>query len=44
MSQDHSISFKTYLNVLIILLILTVVTVGVAQVDFGPLNAFLLCL
>ena len=40
MSQDHSISFKTYLNVLIILLILTVVTVGVAQVDFGSLNAF----
>ena len=38
MSQNHSVSFKTYLNVLLALLVLTVITVGVAQVDFGRLN------
>ena len=41
MSKNHSISFKTYLTVLITLLILTVITVGVAQVDFGKVNALL---
>ena len=40
MSNNHSISFKTYLNVLIALLILTVITVRVAQVDFGVFNVF----
>ena len=40
MSENHSISFKTYLTVLISLLILTVITVGVAQWDFGAFNAF----
>lgn len=41
MSQNHEISFKTYLNILIILLILTGVTVGAAQVDFGMFNAII---
>ena len=40
MSENHSVSFKTYLTVLIVLLVLTVITVGVAQVDFGVFNAF----
>ena len=40
MSQDHNVSSKTYLTILISLLFLTVVTVAVAQVDFGILNAF----
>lgn len=40
MSKNHTIEFKTYLSVLISLLILTVITVGVAQIDFGVLNAF----
>ena len=40
MPQNHSVSFKTYLSVLTALLVLTVITVGVAQVDFGKLNAF----
>ncbi|MBC6414987.1 MAG: cytochrome C oxidase subunit IV family protein [Bdellovibrionales bacterium] len=39
MSIDNS-SFKTNLSVLIALLILTVITVLVAQVDFGIFNAF----
>ena len=41
MSENHHVSFKTYLNVLLILLFLTVLTVGVAQIDFGWLNAFI---
>lgn len=41
MSDNHIIvSFKTYLFVLIALLVLTVITVAVAQIDFGVLNAF----
>ena len=40
MSETHIISFKTYLYVLISLLILTVITVGVAQINFGMFNAF----
>ena len=41
MSDSHPIvSFKTYLFVLIGLLILTVITVAVAQIDFGAFNAF----
>jgi len=41
MSENHIIGFKTYLSVLIGLLVLTVITLGVAQIDFGALNAFL---
>jgi len=41
MSENHTVPFKTYLSVLIALLILTVVTVAVAQVDFGAWNAFI---
>lgn len=41
MSENHTISFKTYLNILIVLLVLTVVTVGVAQLDFGAWNTFI---
>ena len=43
-SQDHAhelghiVPFKVYMTVLIALLILTVVTVAAAQVDFGVLN------
>ena len=40
MSKNHIVPFKTYLSVLIGLLVLTVITVGVAQIDFGVLNAF----
>ena len=40
MSENHIIGFKIYLSVLISLLILTMITVGVAQIDFGALNAF----
>ena len=40
MSENHSVSFKTYLTVLSALLVLTVITVGAAQIDFGSLNAF----
>ena len=40
MSLEHSgLSFKTYLFVLMSLFVLTVLTVAVAQVDFGILNA-----
>ena len=41
MSENHIIGFKTYSSVLISLLALTALTVGVAQIDFGALNAFL---
>ena len=43
MSHDHAHGpgFKAYLNVLIILLILTAATVGIAQIDFGALNALI---
>lgn len=41
MSENHTIPFKTYLSVLIALLILTVVTVAAAQVDFGAWNTFI---
>lgn len=41
MSENHTVPFRTYLNVLLALLVLTVVTVAVAQVDFGALNAFI---
>ena len=38
--HDHPTA-KTFLNVLIALLILTVITVAVAQVDFGVFNTFI---
>ena len=41
MSDSHSISFRVYLNILLVLVFLTFVTVGAAQVDFGSLNAFI---
>ena len=41
MSENHTIGFKTYLNILTALLILTAVTVGVAQFDFGAWNTFI---
>ena len=36
--SNHIVPFKTYLNVLLILLGLTIVTVLVSLVDFGILN------
>ena len=41
MTENHKISFKTYLNVLLALLFLTVLTVAVAQIDFGGFNALI---
>ncbi|MCY4512424.1 MAG: cytochrome C oxidase subunit IV family protein [Bdellovibrionales bacterium] len=41
MSEHHTVPFKTYLSVLIILLFLTVITVAVAQIDFGAWNTFI---
>ena len=40
MSKDHIVPFKIYLSVLVSLLFLTVITVAVAQVDFGVFNSF----
>jgi len=40
-SGHHIIPFKTYLAVLITLLIFTVITVAAARVDFGALNAYI---
>lgn len=37
----HIIPFKTYLTVLLILLGFTVITVAVAQFDFGAFNALI---
>lgn len=39
MSKNHIIPFELYIKVLSALLVLTVITVAVAQVDFGALNA-----
>ena len=41
MSQEHTIGFKVYLRVLIILLGLTALTVAASLVDFGMFNAFI---
>ncbi len=42
MSEKHHItSVATYVKVFVTLLVLTVVTVWVAQFDFGKLNAFI---
>ena len=41
MSENHKVSFQVYLNILLLLLFLTVLTVGVAQIDFGWFNALL---
>lgn len=40
MAGNHVIPLKTFVNVLIALLFLTVITVAVAQIDFGAFNAF----
>jgi cytochrome c oxidase subunit IV len=39
--EHHIIPFKTYLIILITLLIFTVITVAAARVDFGAANAFI---
>lgn len=39
--NHHTLSWKTYLNVLIALLFLTAVTVTAAQVDFGAFNGLI---
>lgn len=39
--EHHIIPFKTYATILGILLVFTVITVAVAQVDFGAANAFI---
>ena len=39
MSNNHIIPFEVYIKVLSALLILTVITVAVAQVNFGAWNA-----
>ena len=41
MSENHTLGFKTYLTVLTALLFLTVITVAVAQWDFGAWNTFI---
>ena len=41
MGAHHIIPAKTFLNVLIALLILTIITVAVAQFDFGAFNALI---
>ena len=41
MSEHHTVPFKIYLSVLITLLFLTVITVAVAQIDFGAWNTFI---
>lgn len=38
-SEHHVIPVKSYINVFFALIVLTVVTVGAAQIDFGVLNA-----
>ena len=38
MSQNHTISLKTYVAVLVTLLVLTVITVYVAFIDLGVMN------
>lgn len=39
--SHHIIPFRTYIIVLAFLLVMTVITVAVAQVDFGAFNAFI---
>ena len=41
MSKNHIIPFELYIKVLVALLVLTVITVAVAQVDFGVLNTII---
>ena len=41
MSGENHISLKTYVYVLVSLLILTVLTVAVSHIDFGIFNAFI---
>lgn len=37
--HHHIIPLKTYLNIFAALIVLTVITVGAARIDFGPMNA-----
>jgi len=37
-AQEHHVPARVFLNVLIALMVLTVITVAVAQFDFGPFN------
>lgn len=39
--EHHIIPFKTYLTVLITLLVFTVITVAASRIDFGHLNALI---
>lgn len=39
--HEHSIPLKVYFNVLFALMILTVITVAAARVDFGSLNTII---
>ncbi len=39
--EHHIIPIKVYLNVFVSLLILTAITVGIAQVDLGRLNTII---
>lgn len=39
--DHHVVPAKTYVNVLLILLVLTVITVAAAQFDFGVMNTFI---
>ncbi len=39
-TQHHIMPFRTYLNVFGLLMALTLLTVGIAYVDLGPLNIF----
>ena len=40
MQKNHIVEFRVYLSVFVALLVLTALTVGVAQVDLGFLNGF----
>lgn len=40
-NEHHIIPFGTYVKILLALLVLTVITVAAAQVDFGPLNTII---
>ena len=40
-NNHHVVGLRVYSQVFAALLVLTALTVGVAQVDFGPLNALL---
>lgn len=39
--EHHIVPFRVFLSVLILLLVLTVITVAAARVDFGAANAYI---